>query len=59
MKDAVYTDDNLITDLIASKRSLDEVLRVSVSVPFAGALATGADFVHVVVDQPVQIEVLA
>jgi crossover junction endodeoxyribonuclease RusA len=58
MKDVVYTDDNLITDLVVSKRSLDGFLRMDVSVEFARALETGADFVHILVDRADEIEVL-
>jgi Holliday junction resolvase RusA-like endonuclease len=58
LQGVVYTDDNLIMDLIVSKRSLDEFVRVGVSAAFARALATGADFVHIVVDRPSEIEVL-
>lgn len=54
----MYTDDNLIMDLIVSKRSLDEFVRLDVSVAFARALAAGADFVHIVVDRPTEVEVL-
>jgi Holliday junction resolvase RusA-like endonuclease len=54
----VYTDDNLIADLIVSKRSLDEFARMDVSVKFAQALETGADFVHILVDQVGEIEVM-
>ncbi len=53
----VYTDDNLITDLVVSKRSLDAIARIDVSAGFAEALATGADFVHIVADAPSGIEV--
>ena len=58
LKGVVYTDDNLIADLIVSKRSLDEFARLDVSVEFARALETGADFVHVVVDHVGDIEVM-
>jgi len=58
LEGVVYTDDNLIMDLIVSKRSLDEFVRLEVSAAFARALATGADFVHIVVDRPLEIEVL-
>jgi hypothetical protein len=54
----VYRDDNLIVDLIASKRSLEELGGRDVSVPFARALETRADFVHIVVDESKEIEVL-
>ena len=54
----VYTDDNLIVDLVVSKRSLDEFARIHVSQSLARALATGADFVHIVVDRATEIEVL-
>jgi crossover junction endodeoxyribonuclease RusA len=58
MKDVVYTDDNLVTDLVVSKRSLDGFLRLDVSVEFARALETGADFVHILVDRAGETEVL-
>lgn len=58
LEGVVYDDDNMIVDLIASKRSLDEFVRLDVSATFARALATGADFVHIVVDRPTEIEVL-
>jgi len=58
LEDVAYMDDNVIVDLIASKRSLDEFARLDVSTAFARALATGADFVHIVVDQAAEIEVL-
>jgi Holliday junction resolvase RusA-like endonuclease len=58
LKHIVYTDDGMIVDLIVSKRSLDEFVRFDVSASFARALATGADFVHIVVDRPTEIEVL-
>ena len=58
MKDVVYTDDNLVTDLAVKKRSLDGFLRMDMSVGFACALETGADFVHVLVDRADEIEVL-
>lgn len=58
MKDVVYTDDNLVTDLVVRKRSLDGFLRMDVSVEFAQALETGADFVHILVDRAGQIEVM-
>jgi hypothetical protein len=54
---ASETDDNLIIDLIVSKRSLDGFVREGVSRAFAEALATGADFVHIVADRPSDIEV--
>ena len=50
LEGVAYVDDNAIVDLIASKRSLDEFARLDVSMAFARALATGADFVHIVVD---------
>jgi hypothetical protein len=58
LEGVAYMDDNVIVDLIASKRSLDEFARLDVSTAFARALATGADFVHIVVDQATEIEVL-
>jgi Holliday junction resolvase RusA-like endonuclease len=58
LEGVVYTDDNLIADLVVSKRSLDEFARLDVSVEFAQALETGADFVHVVVDHVGDIEVM-
>jgi Holliday junction resolvase RusA-like endonuclease len=58
LKGVVYTDDNLIADLVVSKRSLDEFVRLDVSVKFAQALETGADFVHVIVDDADDIEVM-
>jgi crossover junction endodeoxyribonuclease RusA len=58
LEGVVYTDDNLISDLIVSKRSLDEFARMDVSVEFARALETGADFVNIVVDQAGDIEVM-
>jgi hypothetical protein len=51
-------DDNLVTDLVVSKRSLDGFLRLDLSVEFARALETGADFVHVLVDRAGETEVL-
>lgn len=58
LEGVAYMDDNVIVDLIASKRSLDEFARLDVSAAFARALATGADFVHIVVDHAADIEVL-
>lgn len=58
LEGVVYSNDNLIMDLIVSKRSLDEFVRLDVSAAFAGALATGADFIHIVVDRPDEVEVL-
>ena len=58
LEGVVFTDDNLIADLIVSKRSLDEFVRIQVSPSFARALEAGADFVHIVVDRPIDIKVL-
>lgn len=58
LEGVVYTDDNLIADLVVSKRSLDEFARLDVSVEFARALESGADFVHIRVDQVGDIEVM-
>jgi hypothetical protein len=58
LEGVAYVDDNVIVDLVASKRSLDEFARLDVSTAFARALATGANFVHIVVDQAAGIEVL-
>ena len=58
LEGVVYTDDNLITDLIVSKRSLDEFARMDVSVAFTRALETGADFVNILVDRAGEIEVM-
>ena len=58
LEGVVYTDDNLIADLIVSKRALDEFARMDVSVEFARALETGADFVHIRVDQVGELEVM-
>ncbi|HEV7487786.1 MAG TPA: RusA family crossover junction endodeoxyribonuclease [Thermoanaerobaculia bacterium] len=58
LEGVVYTDDNLIADLIVSKRALDEFARMDVSVEFARALETGADFVHILVDHVREIEVM-
>jgi len=57
LEGVAYMDDNVIVDLIASKRSLDEFARLDVSRGFARALAAGADFVHIVVDHATDIEV--
>lgn len=58
LEGVVYTDDNLIADLVVSKRSLDEFARMDVSVEFARALETGADFVHIRVDPADDAEVM-
>ena len=58
LEGVVYTDDNLIADLVVSKRSLDEFARMDVSVEFARALETGADFVHIRVDPAGDAEVM-
>lgn len=58
LEGVVYTDDNLIADLVVSKRSLDAFARMDVSVEFARALETGADFVHIRVDAAGDVEVM-
>jgi Holliday junction resolvase RusA-like endonuclease len=58
LEGVVYTDDNLIADLVVSKRSFDEFARVDVSAAFARALETGADFVNILVDWAGEIEVM-
>lgn len=58
LQGVVYADDNLIADLVVSKRSLDGFARMDVSVEFARALQTGDDFVNIVVDQAGEIEVM-
>jgi crossover junction endodeoxyribonuclease RusA len=58
LEGVVYSNDNLITDLVASKRSLDEFARIDVSPMLMRAIAAGADFVHIVADRPEDIEVL-
>jgi Holliday junction resolvase RusA-like endonuclease len=58
LEHVVYTEDNLIVDIVASKRSLEQSVRVDVSPTLARALASGADFVHIVVDRAGVAEVL-
>jgi Holliday junction resolvase RusA-like endonuclease len=58
LEHVVYTEDNLIADIVASKRSLEQFVRVDVSPALARALASGADFVHIVVERAGEAEVL-
>lgn len=53
LKSVVYTDDNLISDVIARRRPLDGSFRVRRMTPaLAVGFAEAREFLHVVVDRP-------
>lgn len=55
----VYESDNDITDLIVSKRSLDDIARnENTSAQFMRALQRNQDFLHIIIDRSVVVEVL-
>ena len=58
LEDVVYTSDNLIVDLIVSKRTAVEFVLAGASPSLAFALGAGMEFIYIVVDQSTQIEAL-
>jgi Holliday junction resolvase RusA-like endonuclease len=58
LEHVVYTNDNLIVDLIVSKRTFADLAQIDMSKALMSAVGTGADFIHLMVDRPTTIEVL-
>ena len=58
LEKVVYTNDNLIVDLIVSKRAIEGFSHDRVSTVLARSLAAGVDFVHITVSPSMDVEVL-
>jgi len=58
LKGIIVVDDELIDDIVASKRPKANFRAVNVSPILAGALGGNSDFIHVIVDISRDIEVL-
>lgn len=58
LEEIVYTNDNLIVDLIVSKRAIEGFSHERVTGGLARALFAKADFVHITVAPSTDVEVL-